>query len=344
MREGVVESMIDEIVREAELVILLNMLDDPVEITYPTTNAQLFKCQRSSEGYSLSLTCSRNSLETASNPSSQPSEMPLYRDIVECLISGDVIRFSNLEELKESINSQRGFGKQLHFSPDTNILYHRFFSNSGLVDTRDIILVDTIRNEIESSLNHKYKPEEITVMKSTTQYNRQLIDELVNRRTKKSRKAAYLAKTEYQFVRQHATEIESCDKSTENKEENDRVIAKTLGKFSKETNASVIMLSGDDSMIDLCEMEGLKYFHLKVPNEIDSNIGNVTAKQMRALLFNLAGVLGFIKVNSVIAFGEFKGKKDLKDLKLRFMDENAYNEFSRDLKTCRRLLELGIAQ
>jgi hypothetical protein len=194
MREGAVERMIDEIVREAELVILLNMLDDPVEITYPTTNAQLFKCQRSSEGYSLSLTCSRNSLETASNPSSRPSEMPLYRDILECLISSDVVRFSNLKELKESINSQRGFGKQLHFSPDTNILYHRFFSNSGLVDTRDVILVDTIRNEIESSLNHKYTPEDITVMKSTTQYNRQLIDELVNRRTKKSRKAAYLAK------------------------------------------------------------------------------------------------------------------------------------------------------
>jgi len=53
-------------------------------------------------------------------------------------------------------------------------------------------------------------------------------------------------------------------------------------------------------------------------------------------------VFGVVRLNSVVVFGEFKGKKGFDELKLRFLDESLYDEFSRHLRICRRLMRLGI--
>jgi len=41
-------------------------------------------------------------------------------------------------------------------------------------------------------------------------------------------------------------------------------------------------------------------------------------------------------------FGEFRGKKRIEDLKLRFLDENLWGKLEKHLKICRRLMKLGI--
>ena len=337
--------MIEETAKKEELPILLNVLDEPLEVTYPTANLPLFESRRTRSGYSLSQTCTRDSLEALSTSSDElKSEVPDYGDMIECLLSSDVIKHSNIDYLKRNINVGQGFGKRRTFSPDTNILYHRFISNSTLIDPRDVVLVGAIRDEIEASLNHKYTPEQIVAMKRTLPYNRLLIEELMNRRMKESRKAACLAKIEYQWLRRGGIEIESYEKPTANTEENDRIIARTLTKHNKENNSNVVMLTADKSMTDLCEMEGLECFYLETPKKIGPEIPDLNARQMRSFLFNLAGVLGFVKMNSVIIFGEFKGKKDPEEIKLRFLDEKVFNEFSRHLKICRDLMKLGITQ
>ncbi len=60
------------------------------------------------------------------------------------------------------------------------------------------------------------------------------------------------------------------------------------------------------------------------------------------LLKSLAVVFGFIKLNSIIIFGEFKGKTQLDTLKIRFLDEKIFKECQRDLRICRKLLALNI--
>jgi len=59
---------------------------------------------------------------------------------------------------------------------------------------------------------------------------------------------------------------------------------------------------------------------------------------------NLAGVFGFIKLNSAIIFGEFIGKRGLDEFKVRLFDENRSVKFGRDLKICRKLFDLKIAR
>jgi hypothetical protein len=55
-------------------------------------------------------------------------------------------------------------------------------------------------------------------------------------------------------------------------------------------------------------------------------------------------VFGVIRLNSVVVFGEFKGKKKIEELKLRFLDNEFWKSFEKHLRICRRLMELGIKQ
>lgn len=68
------------------------------------------------------------------------------------------------------------------FSPDTNVLYHRFLTNSGM-DLRNVLLVDTI-------------PDQISSLKQEVRYQPFLLDEFANRGTKRFRTAA-IALAEY---------------------------------------------------------------------------------------------------------------------------------------------------
>jgi hypothetical protein len=64
------------------------------------------------------------------------------------------------------------------------------------------------------------------------------------------------------------------------------------------------------------------------------------------LIFVLAVTFGFVKLNSVIVLGEFKGKTSNRpnELKLKFLDDKLYTNFKKDLKTCRRLVKLNITK
>jgi len=63
---------------------------------------------------------------------------------------------------------------------------------------------------------------------------------------------------------------------------------------------------------------------------------------MLRLIYNLAMVFGVIRLNSVVVFGEFRGKSRIDELKLRFLDEELHRNFERHLRICRRLIGLGI--
>ncbi len=335
----------DEIrINANEFQILLNLIQKEVSISYPLYDFDFIMARERESGYKLTVTC--NDLDFDKNLhrfGGHGRELPSYPDFRGGLISSGVLRFKNLKDFKKKLKSYQNLRKDIKFSLDTNLLYYRFLSNYGLMKPSDIVLVETVGDEIKAKLNYKYNPNQLSTIKRKVKYNKQFLDELWNRRVKRSRKAAYIALREYKTILDGiADELEELKESTANSRDNDMIIVKTLAHLESEGHTFPILLTADDAMADLCNAEGLEYFKFDIPHIVEADF--CTGKQLVGLIFNLAVVLGFIKINSVIVFGEFRGKSSNNpdELKLEFQNEKLQKDFKRDLRICRRLMELGI--
>ncbi|RUM33147.1 MAG: hypothetical protein DSY33_05370 [Archaeoglobus sp.] len=328
------------VVSRDELQILLNM-ENEISIMYPFyKHFQLLTAKPEEDGYRLKVFVGEYDFDREVERFDHFAlEMPGYADFLECLVAG-ILKYKNEKDFIEKLKHYRSMTKRVYFCPDTNVIYHRFISNSSLFKQNEVLLVDTVKKEIEAALNYKYNPHQISELKNLVKYQKFLLDEWVNKRMKKSRKAAYIALREYRKVRDLAVEIESIEKSTRDSEYNDRIIIKSVRRFEKERNALPVLLTADVSMVDICELEGVEYFLFEYPHVISADYCN--AEQMLELVYCLAVVFGVIRLNSTVVFGEFRGKSRHEELKLRFLDENMVEEFERDLRTCRKLMALGI--
>jgi hypothetical protein len=224
------------------------------------------------------------------------------------------------------------------------LLYHGFVTNYSLIKPSDIILVDLVYEEIRYQLNYKYNHKHINSIKKHARHQKDLVDELRNKRQKRSRKAAYLALREYKYmIKGIADKIPAVRAATRREGDHDRIIAKTLAEFGRSHNVHLVLLTADDAMVDLCDAEGIDYFKFDMPHKIHDVMCSYT--QMNELLFNLAVVFGFIKIDSIIAFGEFKEKTSNRpnELKLRFLNDELYIKYQKDQNICRDLLALNIS-
>lgn len=324
-----------------ELQILLNLVDD-ISVMYPLySHFQLFEARPEGDGYRLSIKQGEVDFQSQQSYFDHlADEMPSYSDFAECLLASGVITYENMERFRDILNSYRSLKKRVYFCPDTNVIYHRFLTASSPVKHGEVMLVETTREEIEASLNFKYTSSIISDLKRLARYQPFLLDEFLNRRMKKSRLAAYVAMKEYRELRKLAVEVEGVEKSTEDKEANDFIIVKTLRRFEKERAALPVLLTADRQMADICEAEGVEYFYFTIPHAVMADYCDNTS--LINLIYSLASVFGVIRLNSVVIFGEFRGKKGFEELKLRFLDNQLYQDFSRHLRICRRLMRLGI--
>ncbi|MEM0302106.1 MAG: PIN domain-containing protein [Archaeoglobaceae archaeon] len=329
--------MNEAVISAKELQILLNQVDE-ISVMYPLyKHFDLFTAKQEVNGYRLKILQGIADFEEQQSHFSS-AEMPSYEDFMQCLISAGIINYKNYDAFKEKLKAYMNLTKTILFSPDTNVLYHRFLSNSG-TDPRKVLLVDTVREEIESMLNFKYSPQQIAELKKEAKYQNFLLDEFVNRRMKKSR-IACIAVEEYRELRKFAVEIEGIEHSTSDKERNDIIIVKTLRRFEKERNLMPSLLTADRQMADLCNAEGLEHFLFNFPHAIEANF--CSHHSMQRLIYNLAMIFGVIRLNSVVIFGEFKGKNSIDEFKLRFLDDELWKSFDKNLRICRRLMSLGI--
>jgi len=156
----------------------------------------------------------------------------------------------------------------------------------------------------------------------------------------RSRKAAFLAMRDYLSIRDKVSHYEGIEKSGKSSEENDIILVKSLKEYQKTTYRLPVLLTADATMTDICELHGIEYFLFKFPQV--HLIDFCTFKQLRDLVLNLAGVFGFIKLNSVIIFGEYIGKRTLDEYKIQFLDRKKEESFLKNLKICRKLIDLKI--
>ncbi len=146
-----------------EIQILLNLMDE-ISVMYPFyRHFTLFTVKQDEDGYAVKVLQGQKDFEDQQSHFTF-SEMPSYTDFVQCLLAAGIIHYENIAEFEERVKAYSSISKPVLFSPDTNVLYHRFLANSEM-DLRSVLLVSTVREEIEASLNFKYSPEQISKMK-----------------------------------------------------------------------------------------------------------------------------------------------------------------------------------
>ncbi|MEN3037172.1 MAG: hypothetical protein ABC588_07460, partial [Candidatus Methanosuratincola petrocarbonis] len=150
------------IINEEEVQILVNLFVEKLELTYPITHIQLFTCAKDNMGYVLFTGLTPESFGIAEED--PYLEAPAYCDILECMMSSGILGFSNVEKFRSRLHAYRTYKNPL-FALDTNMVYRRFVSNTGLLDPKECIIVSTVRDEITSVHNYKYTQEQVIQMK-----------------------------------------------------------------------------------------------------------------------------------------------------------------------------------
>ena len=324
-----------------ELQILLNLMGERVVIKYPLySNIQILTANPTDKGYKLKIHAKRDQFAEGQNAFGEWSlEMPSYNDLTSCLLSSGVISYENIKEFEKYRQRYATFTKKVFFSPDTNILYHRFLSTFGGITAQEIAIVNIVKGEIKASINHKYSPSQILKLKKYAKYQKALFNELGNKRMMKARKAKYLALREYKDLG-NVRSVSSTEKRTKDAEANDQIIVRSLKRFEEESSALVVLLTADNLMADLCEIEEIEHFFFKYPHAKKATF--CSFPKMLELVFCLAVVFGVIQLGPVLIFGEFGGKADPDIVKLRFINKDIFPTFKKHLNICRQLSNLKI--
>jgi len=323
-----------EVITKPELQVLLNVLGD-VTVSYPLYGLPLLRAAPTEGGYRVETLVGRNEFNSMV-PRRLSAELPTWSDFYECFMSSGIIRYDNVDDFLQNLELYERLRKGVVFAPDTNLFYHRFISGFKPLSKYQIVVAERVKEEIESAMNYKYRHRQLEDIRAEVR-NASLLREFNNRRTKRSRKAAYIALKEFEALKDRIIIAETTGGDAHN---NDEIIVRSLKHYDRMTPALLVFLTADVAVTDVAEMEGLEYFLFKYPRE---NLGRhrVTAYQLRTLIFNLAAVFGVIDVNGITIFGEFGGKDDLNELKLVFERESrAYHEFLFHLKLSRRLMEI----
>ncbi|WP_082781418.1 PIN domain-containing protein [Thermococcus peptonophilus] len=315
------------VIEKPELQILINLLQEreKIRVGFPLYGTLLFTASPMEKGYLLEVKAEKRDFHV------RHPELPSYSDFYEAFISSGVITYDNIEDFKEMLELYRILRKGVVFSPDTNIFYHRFISSYRPLDGYQIVVAEDVKNEIESAMNYKYRSNYLHEIMSTVK-NGHLLRELSNRRTKKARKAAYIALKEFEALRDRIIVVERYGEG----HNNDERIVKTLKHYDEMSPVMVVFLTADLAITDVARIEGLEYFYFEYPT---ARLGTheVSAYQLRTLIFNLAAVFGLVGVNGTLVYGEFGGKKRLNELKLIFREEELQREFLFHLNLCRKL-------
>jgi hypothetical protein len=325
-----------------ELPLLLNYLGPSLEVSYPLYDFDIFTARPDANGFTIDSFGSREMFEDALAPFGNIlQEMPAFNDLLSCLMNSGILPYANRDDFIEKIRMFSNLKKGVLYGLDTNVFYHGLPLNAG-IDPATFLLVETVKNEIESSLNFKYSPQQIVDLKRSARFQKKLLDELLNARTKRARLAAHLALPPFRAIRDRATLVPAVGPSSSDKEANDLIIVKSLKEFENEKFSLPVMLTADRNLATLCDAQGVEHFLFEIPAAPGKT--HCVPATFEKLVGTLAGVFGFIQCNSAIIFGEYRGKGSRSDeLKVQFLNEALCEPFRKDLMLCRKLQDLNIA-
>ena len=270
-------------------------------------------------------------------PGVMAKEKPGYGDLLGCFLGAGVMGYLNRREFEKKRRMLENLKAGVVYCPDTNVLYHRFLSNHGRIPMDETALVDTVRNEIEASLNSVYTPRDVRLMKGEARYHGYLVDGLLDRRMNNSRKAAYLALREYRGLKDQAIRVPAVGETGPEKAENALVFARSLEEYGRGSGSHLVVLTTDGVLTEVCEESDLDCFLFRVPRRLSGR--DVTARRFLGLVRLVSCVYGFLRLNGALIIGEYGGKRERDEVKV-FLGGAKAERFGRDLETSRRLLRL----
>jgi hypothetical protein len=336
------------LMNESELQILFNLLGDQLTVEYPLFDFDLLIAKP--QGICYEFDTRGRKKEFDQSLSSYPEyvdELPEYHDYVDCMLSSGVVRYDNLNKFNHVFGQIQKWPDTKHacFCPDTNIFYHRFFSNFNKIKANEVVLIETIEEEIKAALSHKYDPQITDIFKALNATQKRYFDEIINRRTKNARRAAYLAQREFRKIKHGALEfLSGVDESKPDNDYNDAIIVKTACQAKQDRYEFLYLLTADAGVAHRCQDSQLSCFLFDVP--LDSSLVQCSNHAFCELVYDLARVFGFIKLNSVVLFGEFRDKYLAKSdqIMVEIPNEKLFTEVEKHLKICRGLSALGIKE
>ena len=254
------------------------------------------------------------------------NDMPRFSDFRNCLISSAILPFSNFDsvrrrllELAETITSPHGRSKPLYLALDTNLLYLKFFSRYFPLDTEEgkrqvtamdfrIAISDLVREEIDSRIKHKYRASNLKRMKEAFAHP-SIVDEFINCSMRKTRMAKSAQNEIKLLFAQLEAERAQAESSSQDKEERDRLIAKSYSNFEKERNAEILLLSADEDMAYHAKNAGLLVETLIIPHKV-GNLDEIEPRKLVNLIYDIALTFGAVSLQGVgiTVLGEWKGK------------------------------------
>jgi hypothetical protein len=331
-----------------ELQILFNILGDHLTVEYPLYDFELFIAKPQGAYYEFDTRGKKKEFDLSI--SSYPDcndELPGYQDYVDCMLSSGVINYDNQDKFDRLFEQIRNWPKTKRacFCPDTNIFYHRFFSNFRKINANEVVLIETTEQEIKAAHSHKYDQKTINTLRNLNISRKKLFDEIINGRTKKARRAAYLAQEEYRKIKFNPLQILSgVGESKPDNEYNDSIIVKTASQAKQDRYEFLYLLTADAGVAHRCQDSQLSYFLFDVP--LDSSSVRCSNHAFCEFVYDLARVFGFIKLNSVVLFGEFCNKHlaEPDQIMVEIPNEKLFTEVEKHQKICRGLSALGIKE
>ncbi len=326
-----------------ELNVLVNLIpENRRSIKYPLYDFDLVDVKEAPDGYLLEIKNTDQFDHCISDFSNCRGEVPDYKDFRSAMMSSGILKISNLDQIKKAIERYEKSKIGVRFGLDTNMLYHNFVRNHPFIEAEKVVLVDTVKEEIKNVSNKKYSKNQIQALKGHAPRYKELIDELWNRRVKKSRKASLALRDWIYLIDNDARVIEAVDVSSSKEKGPDQLIVESLKEHNDKISQITVLLTADDALIDLCKMESLEYIKCDMEHQISSI--DCDYKHLRNLLYDMANMFGFIKFGPVIIYGVYRGytsnKPDL--LKVKTQDNKLHKELENEIETCRKLKELEI--
>jgi len=322
-----------------ELPIFLNRLPSTINLDYPFTGQQILTAEKAGKQYGLKHYLTQDDVDSFSRSELWDREKPRYSDYLQCFLACNLVTYDNMNEFREIYRTYSNIRAKVIYAPDTNLYYNRFLS-TGAIQPEELLVVDSVQKEILLKQNRKFDASEIAELKNVVRYQKRLLEEFVNRRKKPSRKAANLALQEYRGHVDRAYAVAQSGELTRDKEKNDVVFIEAVKVYQTKSHTYPVVLTCDGLLRDVCDTLDVECFHFMLPRYIHPV--DLSPEQLCNLICNLAGVLGLVKVNNVVVYGEFRGKGGLNEYKLRFLSGDVPLEIERDVEICRGLSKLDI--
>ncbi|HOT94428.1 MAG TPA: PIN domain-containing protein [Methanoregulaceae archaeon] len=337
---------VDFAIAPAEIQVVLNQFeDDRLHVTSPLHGIDVATLDTRQDGYRCIRIAGPGAFEA---PSVQAwgatiDERPVYADLVECLLFSGIVPYANFEAFLERRRMLQSLRRGIRFVPDTNLFYHGFPVWSGLAG-EEFLVPGLVREEIVQGMNRKYSQEDLAVLRrSTARGSVSLLDEFLNQRTRRARRATHLARASLQAITDEAAILDCEEPGTTDREENDARIVRAVRRAQAARQRVPVVLTADQNLSALCEAEGVESFLFTIPR--DPTVRAVGFAGLCRWLHALAVVWGVIRVNNVLLFSEWRGRIDQRyPFKVRFLHGSVADMCIRDLKLCRALGGLGIGR